>query len=384
VSARKDKRVRRIGKKWGFVVDVATLDGDRKQVRRQGFATEGDANDALRELLDAHDSGTHVDASKLTVGQFLKNRWLPTLEGRNLRATTLDSYRRVVRTHLVPHLGTVRLQALDTASVEQMLAALARAGLSPKTRRNVHGVLSTALADAVRWRLTARNAATEARLPKREPPAPRAWNADQVDRFLERTEREPLAALWRFYVVTGARRGEGLGLRWRDLDLDAGTATIVQQRAIAGGSVVENAPKTAAGSRTVALDDDTIALFRTHRTAQRAEFVRLGIRPDHDLVFVGREGKGVWPQRVTSRMRALSDELKLPSIGVHGLRHSAATWMISHGLDAKVVAQRLGHAHVSITLGTYSHVLPAHDRAAVDAFAKALATSRAKRAVTST
>jgi integrase len=96
-------------------------------------------------------------------------------------------------------------------------------------------------------------------------------------------------------------------------------------------------------------------------------------------VFTGRDGKGIWPQRITARFRELSDGLGLPRIGVHGLRHSAATWMISHGLDAKVVAQRLGHAHVSITLGLYTHLLPAHDRAAVDAFATALSTSRARR-----
>src|SRR5439155_7919405 len=139
------------------------------------------------------------------------------------------------------------------------------------------------------------------------------------------------------------------------------------------------APKTAAGARSVALDADTVEALRMHRTAQRAGFMLLGIRPDNELVFTGRDGKGIWPQRITARFRELSDELGLPRIGVHGLRHSAATWMISQGWDAKLVAQRLGHANVSITLGLYTHVFPAHDRAAVDAFATALSSSRARR-----
>jgi integrase len=168
------------------------------------------------------------------------------------------------------------------------------------------------------------------------------------------TELDSLRALWRFYAVTGCRRGEGLGLRWRDLDLDRGIATIVNQRAIAGGSVVEGAPKTAAGARTVSLDDDTVDLLRAHRVEQRAEFMKLGIRPDHDLVFTGPTGADVWPQRATARFRELCDELGLPRIGVHGLRHTVATWMISHGMDAKLVAQHLGHAHVSVTLGLYT------------------------------
>jgi integrase len=181
----------------------------------------------------------------------------------------------------------------------------------------VHGVLSKALADAVRWRLVGRNPATDVELPRRDPPAPRAWSAEQVDRFLERAEAEPLAALWRFLVVTGARRGEALGLRWSDLDLELGLATITNQRAVAGGTVVEGAPKTAAGARNVALDADTVEALRMHRTAQRIGFMRLGIRPDNELVFTGREGKGIWPQRVTARFRELSDELGLPRIGVH-------------------------------------------------------------------
>jgi integrase len=379
MTKRRDKRVKPDGDRWQFTVDVPSLTGARRQLHRRGFATEAAANEALKKLLDDHDAGTAVNASKMTCAAYWTSRWLPALEGRNLRATTLDTYRRTVSKHLVPHLGTYRLQALDTASVETMLGELARDGLSPKSRRNVHGILSKSLADAVRWRLVASNAATGVELPRQAPPTPRAWTGEQLDRFLERSEFEPLRALWRFYAVTGCRRGEGLGLRWRDLDLDRGTATIVNQRAIAGGSVVEGAPKTAAGARTVSLDDDTVAELRAHRVEQRAEYMKLGIRPDHDLVFTGPTGAGVWPQRVTARFRELCDELGLPRIGVHGLRHTVATWMISHGMDAKLVAQHLGHAHVSVTLGLYTHVAPSHDRAAVEAFVSALGTSRTAR-----
>lgn len=371
-SVRKSKN----GRTWLFVVDVPSPDGRRRQVFRRGFATKRDALEAMRRFLSELEHGTAVDPSRLTVGMYLTKQWLPALDGRNLRATTIDSYRRNVDHHLVPHLGALRLQTLDPSAVERLLGELARQGLSPKTRRNVIGVLSKALNDAVRWRLIGRNVATGVELPRAERQPARAWTAEQLVGFLDHVAHDRLAPLWRFVAVTGCRRGEVLGLRWGDVDLDAAVATIVNQRTIAGGSVVEGSPKTAAGARTVALDPDTIVMLRGWRRAQREELLALGIRPQHDLVFTGPDGGGWWPQTITSRFRDIADELGFARIGLHGLRHSAATWLIAEGVSPKVVAQRLGHANVSVTLGLYSHVMPAHDRAAAEAFARALAPNR--------
>src|SRR5207245_1827305 len=128
-----------------------------------------------------------------------------------------------------------------------------------------------------------------------------------------------LAPLWRFLVATGARRGEALGLRWRSVDFDAATVTIIDTRVIVVGGIAEGSTKTAAGARTIALDDTTLAVLRTWRTEQRAEYLRLGIRPEHDLVFTAENGRGLWPNRVTATFGQLCDELDLPHIGVHGL-----------------------------------------------------------------
>jgi integrase len=359
-------------KLWDFVVDVPAANGNRKQARRRGFATKRKAEEAERELLAEATHGTLVDPSRLTVGQYLVDQWLPALEGRGLRPTTLDGYRKVVRAYLVPALGDLRVQALDLAAVERFLSTLA-AGRSAKTVRNVHGVLSAALVDARRWKLVNHNAASGAVLPKLERRPPRAWSPAQTFRFLAHVAHDRLAPLWRFLIVTGVRRGEALGLHWSEVDLDAGTATITSTRTIVVGGVAEGPTKTAAGARTIALDETTVAALRSWRSAQKAEYVRLGVRPDHDLVFTAENCRGLWPNRVTARFGELCDELDLPRIGVHGLRHSAATYLIGAGVSPKLVAQRLGHSNPSITLGTYSHVLPGHDQAAVDAYASALA-----------
>jgi integrase len=371
VTKRKDKRVKQYGKQWGFVVDVPTLDGTRKQVRKQGFASEDEANDALRKLLDAHDDGTAVDPSKLTIARYLTERWLSTLDGRNLSVGTLDSYRQIVRAHLVPHLGTVRLQALDTAAVETMLATLTREGASAKTARNIHGCLSKALSDAMRWRLVSRNAATGAELPKLAERPPRAWTPEQLARFLGHVKDDRLAPLWRFYAVTGVRRGEALGLRWRDVDLEAGTVTITNTRVKAIGGTVEKGTKSAAGNRTISLDPSTLAALKVWRAAQRAEFMALGIRPAHAYVFTGIAGGPLMPNKVTAAFKRVCQHLGLPEVGVHGLRHSAATFLVASGKNPKVVAQRLGHDVVTL-MRTYAHVTPAHDRDAAEALADAI------------
>lgn len=374
----RDRRVKKIGAGgWGFVVDVPGPDGRRKQVRRQGFATSKDANDALHDLLDAAAQGLPTRRrGGLTVGAYLTDRWLPSLPGQGLRPTTVDSYRRDVRNHLVPHLGAVKLAALDGAAVETMMSALVAAGLSPKKRRNVLGVLSSALADAVRWKQLPRNPVADAKWPTSTTPTPQAWTAEQLATFLRHVAGDRLEPLWRFFAVTGCRRGEAAGLRWSDVDLSRGVAVITNQRTLAGGHVVEGPVKTQSGARTVALDEDTVALLRSWRRTQTAELVRLGVRPAVGYVFTGPDGTPWWPQTITSTFRRLCDELELPRIRVHGLRHSLATWMMAAGINPKVVSQRLGHSHVSITLGLYAHVLPGHDQAAADAFAAALVAQR--------
>lgn len=358
---------------WCFVVDVPAAGGGRKQTRRRGFATKREAQAALDLLVGQVVTGLYVDPTRLTLGEYLTEHWLPAMAA-TVRPTTADTYGRLVRLHLVPGLGAVRLQKLDRAHVGRWLAGLTVAGLSPKSVRNVHGVLVKALADAVELELVSRNAATKPRgLPPARRPALKAWTGEQLGAFLAATADDRLSPVWRLLAATGCRRGEVLGLRWSEVDLEGGTATIIRQRTIAGGRVVEGAPKTAAGARTVALDPGTVRSLRAWRSQQAAERLLMGAGwAATGLVFTNPDGGGLWPQRVTARFRELAQGLGLPLIGVHGLRHSAASFMIASGVNPKVVQARLGHAHVSVTLGLYTHVLPGHDRAAADALGAAL------------
>lgn len=355
---------------WYFVEESRSSSGARRQVKRRGFATKRAANDARKALLSELAHGTLADPSRLTVGEYLVEQWLPSLAGKSLARKTVDEYDRSVRVHLVPNLGGIKLQALELVAVEGMLAELAREGLSPKTRRNVHGILSKALADALRWRLVSRNAASGVELPKVAARPPRAWSAETLGAFLEHVDGDRLAPLWRFLVVSGVRRGEALGLRWNDVDLEAGLVTITNNRVVARGGIDEKGPKSRAGNRTFGLDPTTIASLRSWRSAQRLEHVALGVRPETAYVFTGPLGGPLNPTKTTARFRELCDELGLERIGVQGLRHSAATWLVASGESPKLVAQRLGH-DVTVCLRTYAHVAPGRDLEAASRFAAA-------------
>lgn len=361
------------------MVDL-TADGARRQVRRRGFATKKQAQTALDKVQHDAELGQYVDPSRVTLGEYLESQWLPLAASR-VRPTTFDNYERNVRNHL-SDLGAVRLQALDRRRVGQWVIGLSGKGLSPKSVRNCVGILGKALNDAVDLGLVGRNVAArlDSVLPKAQATPPSAWTADQLGAFLAATIDDRFGPIYRFIAMSQCRRGEAAGLRWRDLDLDAGTATLVSQRTIAGGSVVVGAPKTKAGSRTVALDPVTIAALVSWRRRQAAERLLIGKGwPDHGLVFTNADGSPLWPQTITSSFRARCVDLKLPYPKLHGLRHSGATLLIAMGISPKLVQQRLGHAHVSVTLGLYSHVLPGHDQAAVEGLATLVERGRAKQ-----
>jgi len=280
--------------------------------------------------------GGYVEASKITVRHYLVEIWLPAMTAR-VRPSTHDTYVRLVNKHLVPELGDFRLQALDAAAVTQFVGRFSAAGLSPKSVRNVHAVLGKAMADAVDLGSLRVNPAVKAKLPRLERVQPRAWSTAQLGQFLHLVDGNRLAPLWRFLVATGCRRGEGLGVRWPDVDLDSRLVRIAQQRVVVGGTVRTGAPKTNAGVRSLAIDGATAAALRTWKTTQSTERLLMGAgwAETDGLVFTHPDGTGLWPQTITARFKTIAEELGFQPIGLHGLRHSAATFMIASGVSPK-------------------------------------------------
>lgn len=247
-------------------------------------------------------------------------------------------------------------------------------GLSPRTVRHIHGIIHKALRDAGRLGYVPRNVADFADLPTRPAPttddedqAPmelQVWSPEQLRAFLAGVADDRMAAAWRLAATTGMRRGELVGLRWTDVDLEAGSLAVRVARVRAGNAVVTSKPKTRAGTRVVDLDAGTVAALRAWRKVQMEERLAVGPRYlDTGLVFTMPDGAPITPNRFSIWFRRHVARLGLPKIRLHDVRHSYITASLEAGVPVKVVAERVGHNAVSMTYA-YSHAIPGMGRAA--------------------
>lgn len=358
--------VMRRSKGWAFVAWVPDADLGRRQVWRSGFRTRAEAASAERRFLVDVEDEVSADVAPLgpTVGEFLVD-WLGQ-SAATRRATTSVQYDRLVHLHMVPHLGEIRLRDLDPAAVRgwhsMLLAKPSHWGggvLSPTTVRAAHRVLRRALQDALRWELIDRNPCDAVIAPRKADVEMQAWDAGQARAFLHAVKGDRLAAMWRLFVVTGMRRAEVAGLRWLDVDLDAGRLSVRSTRVLVYSHVEVVEPKTRRSRRAVLLDPVTVAALMAHRDRQAAERQRAAEAwTDTGYVFVKENGEPLDPDRISHLFGLWVARSGLPKIRLHDLRHTAATLALSAGVHPKVVSERLGHSSIAITLDTYSHVLP--------------------------
>jgi integrase len=349
--------------------DPAT--GRTKQVWKGGFRTKREAEDELKEIVRQVDAGTYARPTKVTLNEFLTDQWLPAAKA-TIRPTTLSMYCTYIEAHIVPGIGGTQLRALAPSQLNVLYADLldhgrrdGKGGLSNRSVRIVHVILHRALRDAQKWGLVPRNVAELADPPQDHSPEKEVWTPEQVGTFLASVEDDRLSALWRLAAATGMRRGELLGIRWSDVDLERGSVTITQNVVVVDHQPAISAPKTAAGRRTISLDPDTVAAMRRHWARQAEERLAWGPDwPDTDLCFTREDGTVLHPERITKWFEQRRKLAKLPRMSFHGLRHAHATALLRGGVPIRVVSQRLGHASVTVTLAIYAHVLPGDDEAA--------------------
>ena len=369
---------------WYFVVDTTALGSvQRRQTRRRGFVSRRAAQSALTKTLRELGEQSYVAPQRQPLGAYLQLTWLPAIRS-TVRPSTYDSYARNVRIHVVPKaIATTALQQVQApmlnALYAELLAGDSRRALSARSVAYIHTILHRAFRDGVRWNLLTRNPSDAADPPRARPAEQvreRTWSGAEVARFLRLTESSRYVALWRLVATTGMRRGEALGLSWDDVDLVAGrlsiNRTLIQSHDYASDDtgLSWGTPKTARGRRAIALDRDTIAALRSHRTGQGAERLRAGDEySDANLVFTTRLGDPVHPKVASNLFRKAVTRHAMPYLSLHGLRHTWATLALQAGVHPKIVQERLGHSTIAITLDIYSHVNPAMDAAAADVVA---------------
>jgi integrase len=356
---------------WGFSVSgpVDRVSGKRLQVRRTGFSAKREAQRECAAAVQGIANGAiRAGGSELTVGAWL-TEWLDRRERDGLRDSTVAAYRRYVRRDLVPALGHLRLRDLRRHDVDRLLQELGKDGRGVTTIRLVHAVLSSSLSAALQLELVQQNVASNVALPRRDAKKVRVWQPQEVSRFLELAESHRLGALFDLVVRTGLRRGEVAGLKWQDIDLEAGRITVRRQRVQVDTVVVTNEAKTEHGQdRRVTLDKVALQRILGWKVEQdREREIWENQYHDDGWVFTYEDGRPLSPYYISQSFRTLVDRAELPHLTFHGLRHEHASLLLAAGMPITAVSKRLGHASSAITSDLYSHLLDDIDRQMADA-----------------
>ncbi|MEW5932381.1 MAG: tyrosine-type recombinase/integrase [Bacillota bacterium] len=338
--------------------------GKRRQKWVTVTGTKKDAERILAELITEVEHNHYGTASsKLTVSQYLA-MWLEAVKPR-LRQQTYEIWQANLR-YWDRVLGAVPIAKLTALDIQRAVNEMP-GHYRNTTKRNVYDPFRVAMKQAVRWGLLARSPTDGVVIPAPSFKSMTVWNEGQVGTFLEAAKKSRYFALFHTALATGMRLGELLGLTWDDVDLKEGTVHVRRSLTLHRVRTWQD-PKTPRSQRKVPIDLMTVEVLRQWRKRQLQERLRAGPGwNEHNLVFTTRRGRPLYKSAVLKALKVIAERAGVPPIRFHDLRHTHATLLLRQGVHPKVVAERLGHAHVSLTLEIYSHVLPDTQREAVKA-----------------
>jgi integrase len=320
--------------------------------------TRAEAAEKLTKAMADRDGGLIFEGENRTLSAFLDS-WLNGPAKGSVKPSTFESYERMIRNHIEPALGHRKLKALAPDHVQYFYQSKLDAGLAPGTVRLMHGILHQALEQAVRWGTVPRNVCKATTPPRPNSEEIKPLDAEQAKRILEAASGDRFEALYVLAVTAGLRIGELLGLKWEDLDIDAGTLRVRRTRSQARTGPAFTTPKNGRG-RSIRLTQRAAEALKAHKAAQNAERLKAGsLWQDNGLVFCTHAGKPLdFRNLATTSFKPLLKKAGLPDIRFHDLRHTCATLLLSRGHHPKLVQELLGHASVAMTLDRYRHVLP--------------------------
>jgi len=348
---------------WAIVIDVRDPQTGERKRRWHSFAgTKREAQVRCAQLIAEAQGGATVDPSRITLAQYL-NRFERDWVSLHTTVASAQRYARSLA-YARRHLGDRRLQILRPADLAALYATLSRAGLAPRTVKHAHNVLHRALEQAKLWGLLRDNPAEMAKPPSIPDDERAILQPESARDLLERLRGQPLYLLASLALATGLRRSEALALRWRDVDLDAGRLRVEQaleQTATHGIRI--KGPKTRHGRRTISLPAHIVAELRSHWRAQQERRLALGMgkSPVDGFLLAAIDGRPQSPDTISTAWGRAMDEIGMPEITLHSLRHTHASMLIAAGVDILTISRRLGHANPTITLSVYGHLIHGTD-----------------------
>lgn len=359
---------------WTIVIelDKDAVSGKRHQKWLTVRGSHKDAENKLTELLRQLDTGIYIQPGKTTLADYLA-RWLADYVKPNLSPRGYERYESIVRLHLIPTLGNIKLPQLKSEHLQKLYAAKLSSGLAARSVKYIHVVTHKALQTAQKWGLVLRNVADGVDVPKAHRAEMLTWDESEVNQFLETAKGTSYYELFYLALFSGMRRSELLALRWSDADLVFGQVSVSRGlHHLKDGSYVFTEPKSARSRRTISLSPSTTKMLKRYHDNLRMDYAMIGKPfPDDTLIF-STLGQPLRPNTITRAWSMLATKAKVKVIRLHDARHTHASLMLKQGIHPKIVQERLGHSSIAITLDTYSHVAPGMQQAAADRFDEVL------------
>lgn len=366
---------------WRIKFDLGRDDITGKR-RTRLVTVRGKRQDAEKELVRqlgaAHD-GTFVDATKISVSEYLTS-WLETTH--SLSPKTMERFRQLVEQQIVPCLGGIALQKLKPIHVASWHTSILKSGgkggkpLSPSTVGQAHRVLHLALAKAVKTEIIARNVASNVSPPSVERKEVQCLKAGQMAFVLKALDGHYLLPIVALALATGMRRGELLALRWSDVDLVGCSVKVERSLEQIKTGLRFKGPKTKYGRRTISLPINVVEALKLHRLQQMEQRIANGLGragPDA-LMFCDVDGSPMSPLDVSCDWRDAVRSREMPKVTFHALRHSHASALLAAGVDVLTVSRRLGHASAVVTLTVYAHLIRDTDQKVANTIDAAMRT----------
>ncbi len=336
--------------------------------------TQAEVREKLKAAIGEAQGLDAAKTGKYTVGQWM-DVWYENYAKIKVRPSSHQTYRGYIENHIKPNIGSMPLNKLSSLELQKFYKKLLNRGrvtrleaknqpkgLSPKTVRNIHQILESAMKLAQEQKLIIKDPTAGCALPKVEKKEMKTLPVEQLASFLREARESGVFELYYLDLATGLRRGEPLGLKWTDIDLEKGELQVKRQVVRIEGKIVEAPLKTKNAYRTLPLAEDVTAILKQQRK-------KAGNSP---WVFPSPNGGPISPDSVLRKLHGVLKRAGLPRVRFHDLRHTFAMLALQNGVDIKTVSGMLGHFSAGFTLDTYAHVTTAAQKEAARTMEKVL------------
>jgi integrase len=351
---------------WAIVLDIHDPQTGKRRRKWHSFkGTKKEARIECSRLITEMDAGVYVEHTNKSLNEFL-DTWERDWMAINVSPKTGERYSELLRTHVRPHIGGKRLQAIRAEDLNKLYADLHHK-IAPRTIKHVHRILHRVFGHATKWGNIKRNVVSLVDAPKAPATEAPALQLAEIPKMFAAVRGRNLFSIAVVALGTGMRRGELCALRWQDVDLDGAKLKVEQSLEETRKSGLRfKSPKSARGRRSISLSPAVVAELRAHWKAQQEQRLSLGLggsTPD-GLVFANWDGSTRLPNGLTKEFAEAMESGGLPHVTLHTLRHTHASHLITSGIDILTISRRLGHSSPAITLTVYGHLLTSEDRAA--------------------